>query len=219
MNTYIFRFNKPVKYGDMAVEDYQERIKDLFVSQDYVDVVMVREMGEEGTNLHWHGRFSTRRNIGAVRKDLNNHFDMYGNEEFSLKCWDPTKADKYHRYLAKGPVTQRLVMPIVVIDDLGLLWERLHHSFHDEMVSQAARTRSGKGGDKKSSFTDEFIALCRSNGSKTKGDIWETLKQMLGRRVHTIDSFVVDKLLWTAYVQVNPVEGFDSLKGTLRFFQ
>lgn len=217
MNTFIFRFNKPVRYGDVSVEEYEQRFIDVFISRKYTDVVMVQELGEEGTNLHWHGRFSTKREMSAVRKDLNSHFDLSGNEEFSLKSWDPTKADQYHRYLAKGPVSQRLVMPRVVIDDLGLMWDRLHHAFHDEKLARESRSRKGSA-EKKTSFMDDFIALCRVNGSKTRNEIFETFRSMFSRRVHQIDPFVADKLCWTAYCAVNPVEGFDTLKSSMRFF-
>lgn len=219
MNIFIFRVNKPAKYGDMSGEDFAQRVVELLISRGYRECVLVEELGEVGENLHWHGRLTTHRDIGAVRKDFNNHFDLNGNEEFSLKSWDPVKGLKYHRYLAKGPVSQRLVMPRVIVDDIGLMWERLHHEFHDEKLAREARSRKNGAAKKDGSFLDELIALCRARSALTKAQVFECLRELFGRRIHMIDPFVADKLCYTAWLAVNPVEGFDGLRSNMRFFQ
>jgi len=217
-NTFIFRMNKPSKYGDVSGDDFAQRIINVLIARGYTQCVLVEELGEVGENLHWHGRLSTWRSMDAVRKDFNGHFDVYGNEEFSLKSWDPVKGLKYHRYLAKGPVSQRLVMPRVIVDDIGLMWERLHHEFHDEKLAREARSRKN-GVKKEGSFLEELIALCRARSAQSKMQVFDCLRELYGRRLHQMDAFVADKMCWSAWLAVNPVEGFDGLRSNMRFFQ
>lgn len=227
-NTWCLRFNKPVKYTDMTVDEYEQRLVDMFIRDDWWDVVMVREYGDEGNNPHWHAMVTNKFEISALRKHLNAHYDVSGNEEFSIKAYDPNKAAAWKRYLAKGPLGKRLVMPIVVVDDIGLLWERLHHEYHDEALAIAVKKRRYGDGVKKMTAMEQFLAHIRLDVEKKamknisvefhKNYIYEMFQEFFKGRAMTIDPYIVDKFLYTAHCEFNPY-AFDSMRSRLKFFE
>lgn len=225
-NTWCLRFNKPVKYNDMSVEEYEQRLVDMFIRDDWKDVVMVRELGDMGDNPHWHAQVTNKFESSALRKHLNAHYDVSGNEEFSIKAFDPNKAAAWRRYLAKGPIAKRLVMPIVVVDDIGLLWERLHHEYHDEALAISVKKRRYGDGTKKQTCMEQFLAHVRQCVDRkgmtpiqvTRQFVYECFMEFFKGRAMAIDPFIVDKFLYTAHCEFNPM-GFDFMKSKLKFFE
>lgn len=223
-NTWCLRFNKPVKYSDMSIEEFEQRLVDMFIRDGWTDVVMVREYGDEGNNPHWHAQVTNKFDSSALRKHLNVHYDVSGNEEFSIKAFDPNKSAAWKRYLAKGPLGKRLVMPIVVVDDIGHLWERLHHEYHDEAVAMMAKKRRFGDGAKKMSAIESFLAFVRVRieekkiGDVHKNFIYDCFQEFFKGRAMCIDPFVVDRFLFTAHCEFNVV-GWNSMRHKLKFFE
>lgn len=213
-NQFVFRFNRSSKYADFTVEQYEEHLKTLFIVYGFTDVVMVREYGDH-YNEHWHGRFATSLNMRECRKLLNTHFELSGNAEISMKSLDPNRVGAYHRYMAKGPTGRRLAMPIVVIDDIGLLWETLHHAYHDEAVAYDARRRRG-GAAKKPTFVEEMIEECRAKGLSTIDQMFAHFFDVFRRRRHLIDPYILNRIMWTVFTGVNPEKASEKLEHHVR---
>lgn len=224
-NIWCLRFNKPVKYDDVSVEDFEQRLVSCFIRDGWSDVVMVRELGDTGENPHWHVQVSNDyTSISALRKHLNVHYDVYGNEEFSIKAYDPNKAAAWKRYLAKGPLGKRLVMPHVVVDDLGHCWETLHHAYHDEACRLEGRRRKQGDGTTKMSCMDRWLALVRLKMSEGvvlhKNALYDLWLEFFRGSPYAVDQYIIDRFLHTAYLIVDHNgASADGMRHKLKFFE
>lgn len=215
MSKFILRVNRPSKYAELEVSAYEQRIVDFLVFSGFKDAVMVHEYGENGENPHWHMLFvdPTKRKRTAMIEWVKQHLDVCGNEEFSLKEWNDAK-DKngsHLRYLAKGPTSERLVMPRVVVDDLGLMWERLHHQYHDEALAKRRREKVGKP----KTFTQELLEVCKAKAVSTPKQIAQELCSLMTNRLQAGDVYWAEKIVWGVYAQINPTEFSQSFMGAL----
>jgi len=201
MSKFNVRINRPDHYQDMSVEEYENHVVLFMIESGFKDGVMVRELGESGENMHWHMCIvdPKRRSDMAMRQWFKEKLELKGNGELMLQKWDDEKGKNHYQYLAKGPTTQRLVMPNVVVDDLGLMWERLHHLYHD---FAASKRRSKK--EKAQTFTEQLLEICQQKSVDTMKGIAGELCDLTSRRLTGHDAFWAEKCVWAVYSHVNP---------------
>lgn len=213
MSKFLVRINRPVKYSDLTRDEWEDRLRDFFVFSHFRECVCVHEVGERGENPHWHIVLvdPKRRSSHAMREWFKEYLEVSGNAELSVKVWNDEKGKNHYQYLAKGPTEERLVMPIVVVDDLGLMWERLHHMYHDEKVRTQRRGKSVKV-----TFTQELVDVCKAKSVSTRSQILDELCGLMTRRLQSGDAFWAEKVVWGVYAQLNPEEFVDDFKSAVR---
>jgi len=210
VNIFRFRFTPSV-----CSDEFEEMVKEKL--QCYAEVVLVREMGEQGDHLHYHGRLSTDKDSRSVRNWCNYHLSLKGNQQLSVVAFDPNRAQEYHRYMAKGPISRRLSLPVVVVDQLGLLWETLHHAYHDQAViaESKSRKRGRDGVPKPPTFMQELLALCRSKSVITLVDIVDEMINLLHHRLTAHDAFWGEKVAMAVFAHLNPDDHRDAYRSAM----
>lgn len=201
MSKFCIRINRPAASTD-SDDEYGSRLISEFADSCFRDVVIVKEIGEKGENVHWHCVIldPKKRSRNAMSMFLRDRLKLdKGNGGMCVKEWDAEKGKTHYQYLAKGPTSLRLVMPLVVADQMGLMWERLHHAFHDEAASRRKRVK----GAKPLTFTQELLVECKKKSVDTKKGIAAELCVLMTRRLQPGDAFWAEKVVWGVYAQLN----------------
>lgn len=188
-----------------------ECLKAQQLAQHCLYLVYGKEVGENGTpHLQGFCYFKHQRTGNIIQKHLprawkKESVDMYAAIAYSKKdgdFWESGREPKQGRRVDVEALRDDVKNGKRVDDD-------------DDLIGEMAAI-------------EQFLAHIRLDVEKKamkdiqvefhKNYIYEMLQEFLKGRAMTIDWYIMDKFLWTAYCEFNP-HAFDAMRSQLKFFE
>lgn len=187
---YVFRIRPAMNFEEVqhAAKALGTRVPDLF---------MVRELGEGGTDVHYHAYVVMNQKEKGARVAIKKQFKCAdGQKHVSLKLADKNLLPRYFRYLCKGETSKRGDRVVVVYDSAPRMYDELHAAYHDEADTYV----SEKGGKK--SVYDILADECRAKKYETKEDILRVCVNHYCKSGKGFDTFMIRRTFYCVYAMV-----------------
>lgn len=187
---YVFRIRPGMNF-----EEVQHSAKTL--GAKVPDLFMVRELGESGTDVHYHAYIVMNQKEKGARVAIKKQFRCAdGQKHISLKAGDKKLLSRYFQYMCKGETSKRGDAVVVVYDSQGRMIDQLHSAYHDEAESYV----SAKGGKK--SLYDVLADECRAKNYTSKDDILRVCVDHYCNSGKGFDPFMIRRTFYAVYAMV-----------------
>lgn len=142
---------------------------------------------EDASRTHYQGIIWSTVGDGRWRQLLPAHFDVHGNKQYS--CKPVRDLEKCRRYLSKGPVEKRGVMPVVILHR-AIDWDvaTYHQAYYDEQKDFKKKVKE-EGGKPIIEAVLDRVKMFDVRGNEGRRQVAEVVVDVLTSRNAGVNMF------------------------------